>query len=145
MKTVLTVLGRLMLSAIFLGSGLNKFLDVPSTVSKMQDVDMPMPGILVYGAIVVLFIGGLSILAGFKTRFGAVLLMIFLAMATYYFHDFWNHPDDQAQMIAFMHNLALFGSMLFLVANGPGPGSVDHCCGKGCKSDGAGTNEDAAD
>lgn len=121
--------------SVFLGSGVKKMTDIPGTVSMMQDVDMPMPGLWVYGAIVFLLVGGLSVLAGFKTRFGAALLMIFLVLATYYFHDFWNHPGDEAYMIDFMHNLALFGALLFVMVNGPGPGSVDECCGRGKSSE----------
>ena len=97
------------------------------TVEKMTSAGIPAPNLLVYGAIAFLLIGGLSVVFGAFTRIGTVLLMIFLAMATYYFHAFWNAPPEAAQMqtIAFLKNLWLFGGLLFLFANGPGPISVD--------------------
>jgi len=68
-------------------------------------------------------IGSISVLTGFKTRIGAALLVL----ATYYFHDFWNMPAERKglELTQFMKNASLIGTMLFLIANGPGPGSLD--------------------
>jgi putative oxidoreductase len=80
------------------------------------------------GAIVFLLVGSVSVILGFKARFGATLLLVFLALATYYFHDFWTFDDPQArqmQTIQFMKNLGLMGAMLFIMANGAGVMSVD--------------------
>ena len=123
----LTPLARFFLVVIFLGSGVNKITNTPGTIEAMTGVGIPAPGLLVYGAIAFLLVGGLSVLLGAWTRIGTALLMIFLAMATYYFHDFWNAAEDAKQMqtIAFLKNLALLGGLLFLFANGPGPVSID--------------------
>ena len=70
----------------------------------------------------------LSVILGYKARIGADLLLGFLVLATYYFHDFWTLSDPQArqeQMIQFMKNLGLIGAMLLIVANGTGPMSLD--------------------
>jgi putative oxidoreductase len=53
---------------------------------------------------------------------------VFLALATYFFHDFWTFEDAQArqnQMIQFMKNLSLMGGMLFIITNGAGRISID--------------------
>lgn len=140
MQTVASVLARLCFCAVFLGSGVNKIMNVPETVSEMQKYDIPMPGLLVYGAIAFLMVGGLSVLIGYKARFGAALLIVFLVMVNYYIHDFWNHPEDPMEMVAFLKNVALLGGALFIVANGPGVGSVDVCC---CRPKGIETASDA--
>jgi putative oxidoreductase len=80
------------------------------------------------GAMVFLIVGSLSIILGFKARIGASLLLVFLILATYFFHDFWTFEDAQAkqmQMIQFMKNLSLMGAMLFVIANGSGSLSLD--------------------
>jgi putative oxidoreductase len=79
------------------------------------------------GAIVFLVLGSSSVIAGFKTKWGAGLLLTFLILATYYFHDFWNfeQAEAQQQMIQFMKNLSLMGAMILLITTGPGPGSFD--------------------
>jgi putative oxidoreductase len=80
------------------------------------------------GAIAFLLAGGISILIGYKARVGAALLLLFLVLASYWFHDFWTFEDpqqQQMQMISFMKNLSLMGAMLIIIARGSGPFSLD--------------------
>jgi len=129
MTSALTVLSRLMITAIFLMSAVgNKIPNFSNVVKYMESEGVPSSQILLAGAIVFLIVGSLSIITGFKARFGAGLLAIFLVAATYYFHDFWNFTgqEQQMQMIQFMKNLGLSGTMLFFMANGTGPASLDN-------------------
>src|SRR6266404_3783044 len=124
----LTVLGRLLLSTIFLLSAVgNKIPHFGDVAKVMESVGVPAPQFLLAGAIVFLLVGSLSVIAGYKARIGAVLLLTFLALASYYFHPFWRLEGQaqQEQMIQFMKNLPMMGAMLFVVANGSGPMSVD--------------------
>ena len=134
---ILACVGRLMISTIFLLSALgNKITNFSSVADVMASEGMPQDEILgipahkylLCGAIIFLILGGLSVAAGLKARLGACMLFLFLIGATYYFHDFWNAEADQqpAEMIQFLKNLALGGTMLFIIANGAGPGSLDH-------------------
>jgi putative oxidoreductase len=131
LKAPVTVVGRLMLATIFLMSALGKKIpDFSGPVEYMTANGVPSPSILLAGAIVFLLAGGVSVVLGFKARIGASLLAVFLILATYFFHDFWTFAPDsqefQMQMIQFMKNLGLLGAMLMIVANGPGPGSLDN-------------------
>ena len=72
-----------------------------------------------------LMLGSIMVLAGYYARIGALLLAVFLVLATYYFHPFWKTPEDQNQMAHFMKNLGLIVAMLFIIANGSGAGSLD--------------------
>lgn len=128
MQAALSVLSRVMIAMIFLmsavGNKIPKFNDV---ANLMASEGVPLPQIALAGAIVFLVAGSLSVIAGFKTRSGAAMLLVFLVFATYFFHDFWNFQgqEQQLQMIQFMKNISLMGTMLFLIANGPGAMSVD--------------------
>ncbi len=128
LQALLTVLARVMLAMIFLMSAVgNKIPNFNSVVEYMRSEGVPAPPIALGGAILFLVVGSLSLLLGFKARIGALLLLIFLILATYYFHDFWTFEDEgekQLQMIQFMKNVALMGAMVFIVANGPGPLSL---------------------
>jgi putative oxidoreductase len=129
MTSALTVLSRLLITAIFLMSAVgNKIPNYSGVVKYMEGAGVPAPQILLAGAIVFLIVGSLSVITGFKARFGAGLLAIFLVAATYYFHNFWNYTgqEQQMQMIQFLKNLGLFGIMLFFMANGTGPASLDN-------------------
>ena len=139
---IMTVAGRVLLALIFLMSAAgNKIPQFSKVAQLMEGQGVPMPQVMLVGAIVFLIAGSLSIIVGFKARIGATLLLIFLLLATYFFHDCWTWPEDamwvlstnsevkmpvqQIEMISFMKNLALMGAMLFIVANGSGPMSVD--------------------
>ncbi|WP_432799300.1 DoxX family protein [Poriferisphaera sp. WC338] len=140
LQGIVAVVGRLMLVAIFLMSALgNKIPNFEATTQFMASEGMPMPKLMLAGGIVFLILGGLSILVGFKARIGAAMLIAFLVLATYYFHDFWTIADAQAremEMIGFMKNLALIGAMTFVFANGAGVWSLDKLLCKSCCKDG---------
>jgi putative oxidoreductase len=125
---LLALLGRIMIATIFLlsavGNKIPKFNDV---AGYMAAEGVPQPKILLAGAIAFLILGALSLVLGYKARLGAFLLLVFLGAATYFFHDFWLAPAEkqQAEMIQFMKNLALMGTMVFIMANGAGPWSLD--------------------
>jgi putative oxidoreductase len=129
MSAILNILGRFFFVLIFLMSAIgNKIPNYGGTVKYMESEGVPAPMILLAGAIVFLIAGGLSILVGFKAKIGATLLLIFLILANYWFHDFWTFDDaqvKQTQTIAFMKNLALIGGTLMIIARGSGAGSLD--------------------
>jgi putative oxidoreductase len=129
MQPIASALGRLMIATIFLMSAVGNKIPQFNTVAEyMASAGVPMAQVMLVGAIVFLIVGSLSVIAGYKTRSGAALLLVFLALATYYFHDFWNFEgqDQQMQMIQFMKNLSLMGTMVFLMANGAGAFSIDN-------------------
>ncbi len=107
----------------------NKIPNFNDVAGYMASEGVPAPSVMLAGAIAFLIAGSLSIMLGFKARIGASLLIVFLLLATYFFHDFWTlepeSPEFQAQMIQFMKNLALVGAMIMVVVNGAGPGTLD--------------------
>lgn len=138
-----TLAGRTMLALIFLMSAVgNKIPNFDSVAQYMASEGVPMSTFMLAGAIVFLLAGSLSIILGFQARIGALMLLIFLVLATYFFHDFWTWPADavwtlsvneqvqmpvqQIEMISFMKNSALMGAMLMIIANGAGPWSLDN-------------------
>jgi putative oxidoreductase len=126
---ILAVLGRVMLCTIFLMSAAgNKIPNFRAVADLMATKGIPAPQFMLVGAIVFLIAGSLSVILGYKVRIGATLLLIFLVLATNYFHDFWHATDQKEkteQMIQFMKNLGLMGAMVLIIANGTGPMSLD--------------------
>jgi len=130
LQGLLSVVGRVLLIGIFLMSAVGN--DIPNfkpVTELMGKVGVPSPQFLLVGAIAFLIVGSVTILFGYWARVGALLLLIFLILATYYFHDFWNITDPQAkqeQMINFLKNVSLMGAMLMIIANGTGAWSLDN-------------------
>ena len=125
---VVNVAGRVMIATIFLMSAVgNKIPNFSQVAGFMGTEGVPMPQFLLAGAIVFLIAGSVSVIVGYKARWGAAMLFVFLALATYFFHDFWTMEGakQQEEMVQFMKNLALMGTMLFLMVNGSGPCSVE--------------------
>jgi putative oxidoreductase len=74
------------------------------------------------GAIFLELVGSITVILGYFTRFGALLLIVFLIPTTLIFHTRF---DDQVQMIMFMKNVSMLGGCLVLLAHGPGRWSLD--------------------
>lgn len=128
------LLGRLSLAAIFLGALVDKLSDWEGKVSYIENSTVmediaSVSSFWLPGAVALLALGGLSLVAGFWTRIGTLLLIVFLGTATYFFHDFWNlDPDSDGyamQQMAFVKNLAILGGLLTVLAHGPGRFALD--------------------
>jgi putative oxidoreductase len=128
-KGFVSLLARLLLAVIFLMSAVgNKIPQFRQTAEYMASEGVPNPKFALFGAIGLLLLGGLSVVLGAWTRIGAAFLLVFLAAATYYFHDFWTIADAgvrQLQTIQFMKNVSIGGGLLALMAFGGGPWSID--------------------
>lgn len=130
LQGLFSLAGRILLATIFLASGLHHGNDLVTNFAKtthgLRNV-LPMPEVLLPGAVAFLLIGGVLLVLGYQARLGALLLFAFLGLATYFFHNFWTMEGKaaQEQMIHAMKNLAMMGAMLFVIANGAGAWSVD--------------------
>lgn len=119
---MLAALGRLLLAAIFLISGLGKLAAPAATIGYIGTAGLPLPQLGYAVALVVEIGGGLLMLVGFQTRIAAWVLAAFtLVAAVTFHHDF----ADQNQMIHFLKNLAITGGFLQVAAFGAGRFSVD--------------------
>jgi putative oxidoreductase len=126
-RAVAAPIGRLLLSLIFLMSGANKIIDWSGTQEFMAAKGMSLIPLFLLAAILFEIVGGLSVLAGFKARLGALLLIAFLVPVTWVFHGFWRYEDPQRtmEMIQLMKNLAILGGLFTVLAHGAGPVSFD--------------------
>ena len=118
-----TLVGRMLIAAIFIMSGIGKIADPQGTQGYMQAMGMTWATTLFYlGAVVIEVGGGLSLLLGYWTRVGAIALILFMIPTTWIFHT---HLADQNQMIHFLKNLTMVGGLLYVAAYGAGPLSLD--------------------
>jgi putative oxidoreductase len=114
----LVIFGRVLLSVIFLLSGLGKIIDWDSNTQVMASQGMPLIPLLLVGAILAELAGGLSVLLGWKARWGALLLFLYLIPTTVIFHDFWafTGTEMQTQLVNFLKNLSIMGGLLLVAA-----------------------------
>ncbi len=112
------LLGRILLSVIFLFSGYSKLTHWSSTAAAMASARIPAASLSLSVAILLEIAGGLAILAGYRTRLAGLLLFLYLAVVTLVFHNFWSYHGaaEQAQAIQFLKNLAILGGLMGIVA-----------------------------
>lgn len=129
LRGLISLTARFLLCGLFFLSAVgNKIPHFDQTVDKMAKVGVPEPKTALTGAIAFLIVGSLSIVFGCWARFGALLLLLFLGAATYYFHPFWKLAEEPAktqEMIQALKNAGLAGGLLLILANGAGPWSLD--------------------
>ena len=117
--TYLPLAGRICLALIFLNAGVNHLLGFSGFVSTIAGKGLPIPSLVGIGAIVALLAGALSLILGYKTKIGAILLIIFLIPTTLLFHP------PVGDLNGFLKNLALIGGLMIVMSSGPGLISVD--------------------
>lgn len=119
-------LGRLLLSFMFILSGLQKISGYAGTQGYMEM--MGVPGALLPLVILVEVVGGIALLIGWQAQLAAFLLAGFSVVSGFLFHYLpslgMEGMDAQMQMISFMKNVTIAGGMLMVVAFGPGALSV---------------------
>lgn len=120
-NTVSAPIGRLLISFIFLMSGLNKIGNYSNTSGWMES--MGVSSSLLPLVIIIEILAAIAIIVGWKTKIAAFLLASFCILSGLIFHtDFSN----QVEMIMLMKNFAIAGRFLILVVNGPGNFSLDN-------------------
>ncbi len=120
------LIGRVLLSVIFLLSGWGKIGGFQQTVGYMASKGLPLTEVLLVLTIAIELGGGLMLLLGWRARWAALVIFLWLIPTTLIFHAFWaaDAAQMQSQWVNFMKNLSIMGGMMYVVAFGPGPYSL---------------------
>jgi len=121
-NTIVPLLGRILLVALFVVSGYGKLMNPGGTAGYLGKLGVPMPEILVWVVIAVELLGSLFLIIGWQTRAVAWGMAIFTLLTALIGHKFWVDPS---QMTSFLKNLSIMGGFLMLAVAGPGRLSVD--------------------
>jgi len=131
----LLLVGRVLLSGMFILSGFQKFGDPAGTAGMITGAGIPAATLLTYLVAVFEVVGGLAVLTGFQTRAAAVLLALFSAFTALVFHsgtiaipgfpDAANGLLTMFNQLSMMKNLTIAGGFLALAAVGAGAFSID--------------------
>lgn len=127
LQNPLSLLGRILLAALFLPTGIGKLTGFSGTVGYISSAGLPFPELGAALALSVEIAGGVALIIGFGTRPAALALAVFTLVASLFFHNYWAVPVDQQfmQQLLFFKNIAVVGGLLTLAAWGAGAWSVD--------------------
>ena len=118
---IVELLGRILLSALFLMEGVGKISMQEDVIMYMEDYGVP--GILFVPATVLEILFPLLLIVGYKTKWAASIMALFTFTVAIIFHtDF----SEGMQMIFFLKDLAIAGGFMIILVYGPGKISLDH-------------------
>jgi putative oxidoreductase len=118
--------GRILYSLIFLAAVPGHFKS--DTIAYAAASGVPLANIAVPLSGILALVGALSVLLGYRARWGAAALIAFLVPVTLAMHNFWSVDDPmmrQLQMVSFMKNVGLIGGALMIIRFGAGELSFD--------------------
>ena len=120
MANLLDLIGRILISALFLISAFNKVFNLDGSMGWMESFGVP--GFLIFPAIVIEIILPILVIVGYQARIAAGVLATFCLLTAFIFHfDF----SDQSQLVSFLKYFGLAGGFLFIVANGTKNWEID--------------------
>lgn len=134
-NAIITLLGRILLAAVFIPAGLQKLGGIDATVGMIQGSGLPAATALAYFAAIFEVVAGILVLVGFQTKWASLALAAFCVFTAFVFHsgpinvpDFPEGANGMLTMfngIMMFKNLGLAGGFLVLAGQGPGALSID--------------------
>ena len=141
----LITFGRILFAVLFVYTGATKLFAIqatsefiaakvaipallaPYTAQIETMTGMTTPQMLAIGVGAFEVIAGLMIALNVLARFFAILMILFVLVATFYFHDFWNQspPDNAKTLIDALKNLSIVGALFMIAGYGRGPRSSE--------------------
>jgi putative oxidoreductase len=123
----LALVGRILLGSIFVLSGFQKLMGFSGVAAGIAGKGLPMPEVLAVLTVIIELGAGLLLVIGWKARWAAFLLFLFVIPVSLVYHNFWTMEGAQAAInkIQFLKNVSIMGGMLVVTAFGPGRYSVD--------------------
>jgi len=142
--------GRILFAVLFIYTGATKLFGIPATAEFIA-AKVAIPELLLpYAAqlqtmtglptaqTLAIAAGGFEVIAGlmialnFGARFFSLLLIVFVGLVTFYFHDFWNQaaPDNAKTLIDALKNLSIIGALFMIAGHGRGESEVDSAYGE---------------
>lgn len=126
-KSWILLVGRVLLAAIFLTSGIHKVGGIERAVGNIESHHLPYPLILAWAAAALEIGGGAMLILGLRARWAGAAFFVYTAVLAVIFHGFWTMDGAQyaAQMTAFYLHLAIMGGLLYVAVFGGGPLGLD--------------------
>jgi putative oxidoreductase len=126
-QNALALIGRVLIALLFLPSGWSKLTGFAGTVKYIAAKNVPLPEVCAAIAVAVELGLAIALLVGFRTRWVALLMAIFVLVITPIFHNYWGVDAAQVMMqkLNFWKNIAIAGGLLGFAAFGGGTFSID--------------------
>lgn len=119
MRDFTFLLGRILLSLVFLGSGVGHLTQTAASAEYAAYKKVPNAKLMVQLTGVLMVIGAAAMILGIFMDLAALLTAILVLVFASVMHRFWEETDPQTKQVEmshFMKNIAIAGGALILVA-----------------------------
>lgn len=133
-ESIAPLLGRLAIAWFFLAEVYRYTVDWGGTAILLSMKSVPMPAVLLFVGLVGAVLGSFSLILGYCTRAGAIMLFAIVIAATFVMHDYWHLTVLEARNAdydIFARNVAIAGGLLILIGLGPGSFALDNFTERG--------------
>lgn len=123
---IVLLIGRVLVGWIFVRSGYGKMFNIEAVAASFPA--RGIPALMAYISVAVEFFGGLALMFGLATRYVAMLFVVFMLVATFSSHRYWEFADAavrRSQDLSYYKNMAIQGGFGFLFVCGAGRLSLD--------------------
>ncbi len=127
MRALTDPLARILISAIFVYTGISKLMHFDGTAHMIGEKGVPLAAVATAIAILIELGGAIMIIVGWQTKLAAAIQFVYLIVITFMFHNFWAAPPQlhDLQLLNFLKNVGIMGGLLILATRGAGASSVD--------------------
>ena len=115
-------LARILMSSLFIWDAILQLRNPSAAIRYFASVHVPAPDVSIWICVAIQIVGGLAILAGFKTRWAAAVLALFCLGTALGVHL---PAGNLANMVNFYKNLVMAGGFLYVISFGAGAIAVD--------------------
>jgi putative oxidoreductase len=117
MREEVFLLGRILFSLVFLGSGMGHLMQTEGSAQYAAYKKVPSPKLAVQASGVAMLLGGIAVILGIWMDLAGLLLAILLLAMAFMMHRFWEETDGQTkqvEMAQFMKNVSMAGAGLII-------------------------------
>jgi putative oxidoreductase len=125
---VLILIGRILLAWVFVGSAYGAITNFSGSVGYFRSLNVPAPELFTTTAVALEVLMSAGLILGIATRYCAILVFLFVLIATAIAHRYWEYPAGPQQIGQynnFLKNFSIMGGALLIFVTGGGWFSVD--------------------
>ena len=130
---VLILLGRILLAWVFVGVAYGTIINFAGSLSYFTSLKLPAPALFTWVALVLELVISAGLILGIGTRYAAILIFVFVVVATAIAHRYWEYPAGPQQIGQynnFLKNISIMGGALTIFVTGAGRFSLDRVLAK---------------
>ncbi len=124
----LILIGRILLAWVFVGVAYGAITNFAGSVAYFTSQKLSPPELWTWVALLLELLISVSLILGIGTRYGAILVFVFVVVATAIAHRYWEYPAGPQQIGQynnFLKNISIMGGALLILVTGGGRFSLD--------------------